>query len=812
LKALAQEFVHVLQGSPVNHPAAHPSDRAKFLTHPSIDEPSSPRLAVLTGLMAMAALVQVGCGGSSGDVPAAPAPSASMSTLNGTAAIGAPIIGGNVEARCADGLSYPAAGGSVKTVNNGRFDLEVPTTALPCALRVSGGTPVATLHSLAVAAGAINVTPLTDLATALAVRNGAQQADLAAWFANGVTPDTLRQAGGAIASASTTLNATLQAQGHYGVPQLGGFDAFRTPFTPVAGDPYDELLERLRAAAAAAGTDQATLRVNFAQTSGGTLPAIAPAPSPTAAPAPAPTTAPAPAPTSAPAPAPTTAPAPAPTTAPAPAPAPAPTTAPAPAPAPTTAPAPAPTPLAAVQALAGSYNFDAEATATSIGDISPTPRGLRSQDSWPACTPLGAAGGDSAPWAARVVVGADGSVKLQNPQDAGQAITLVPGSVSTDDTTVVSKYAFATTWSMKNPGSTVYQVRRSIRYSDGVHPTPLTEHFDILLGVSSAGTLGNVQLSGATNSPRMAFCSGTLNPQPSDPKAPLRALAGTYTSRGALLNTSVPWSSFNISADGSLAFNGTGPSIAATDIARIQVNRRNDTNNGADASTWALSVYSRVSLNGDTAVDKRDVVHLFLDDQGAVRDVAHLDRSNQAVEALLADVALPAFEPSLAAQLAGNGIVGKVGSDVRVVDVTQTFARVEIAATTNLDFFAGRNRFPEVPQAERRAWRISARPTGTTGVQAGATYPCRNGDLLSNQSGSAVLFDTGSALTSVGSGYSVQPTHNTRAGGLCEVTIGSVTKTTAGAITAVEGQFRALTWNNETMRYIPAVGFFRYAP
>ena len=78
-------------------------------------------------------------------------------TINGLAATGGALADAAVSAKCAAG--DPLSG---KTGSDGRFSLELTgPQAVPCMVQVSNGT--VTLHSFAVDAGNLNVTPLSDL-------------------------------------------------------------------------------------------------------------------------------------------------------------------------------------------------------------------------------------------------------------------------------------------------------------------------------------------------------------------------------------------------------------------------------------------------------------------------------------------------------------------------------------------------------------------------------------------------------------------------------------------------------------------------
>ena len=84
-----------------------------------------------------------------------------MVTLSGTAATGAALKNASVTASCNNntGFSQP-----VSTDANGQWSGQVITANLPCALQAK--TPDLALHSYAVAAGNVNITPLTDLGIA----------------------------------------------------------------------------------------------------------------------------------------------------------------------------------------------------------------------------------------------------------------------------------------------------------------------------------------------------------------------------------------------------------------------------------------------------------------------------------------------------------------------------------------------------------------------------------------------------------------------------------------------------------------------
>ena len=479
---------------------------------------------------------------------------------------------------------------------------------------------------------------------------------------------------------------------------------------------------------------------------------------------------------------------------------------------------PTATPLDGIKALAGSYDFSAHVVGTSNGDVSlQQPRGVRAHDSYPLCEPLGATAGPgdqfgtSRAWPAQVVVAADGSVTVRNPDNSSQSITLTPGRISADDVTAAS--AGSSGWQPKNPGSKVYSLRRSIRYNDGIHPQPLTENFEFLIGVTANGRFDNLEMRGPGNSARMAFCGATLDRSSSDPLAPLKALAGSYTVTRNYLGTTAPWSTITIGSDGAIAFGGTGPNTGVAEIRKINAGLRNENNNGIDNSVWVVAVYVNRDLNGDSQVDNKDVILLFLTNGGALRDVQHLTTSNQLVDVSVIEQALPAFDDSLAAALSGNGVSGKFDSGAQLVSSTQANANVSIyTQVSRLSLVARRDNLQQVPQNERKAWQVVVAPTAPAVPVAGQTYRCDNTGVGSQGQFTAVLFDSFGVGLDPQSSPNVQPTGSSRIGGDCEIDMTRVVLSAQNRMQAAEGRFRAVLWNREQKRFQDAVGFFRYDP
>jgi hypothetical protein len=196
-------------------------------------------------------------------------------TVSGTAAVGLPIVGGSVGAKCQNG----SAPRSATTNSGGRYSFVVPTASFPCVLRVSGGTVsgapnTQNLHSFATGGGTANVTPLTDLALALSANTAAGQS-LAQWFD---TPSNWSQVSSGLTAALNTLRQGLIDAG-YDVPAnwtAGSSAPLSSAFTPnPATDPYDALLEAIAEAIENSGAyaDYAALLEAFAS-GGADLPEV----------------------------------------------------------------------------------------------------------------------------------------------------------------------------------------------------------------------------------------------------------------------------------------------------------------------------------------------------------------------------------------------------------------------------------------------------------------------------------------------------------------------------------------------------------
>jgi hypothetical protein len=192
------------------------------------------------------------CGGGS-ESGAANAPL----VLTGVAATGLAISGGSVSARCVSGTPVVAA-----TSVSGAFSLNVANATLPCMLELSYSDSMGMpqkLHSYASSAGVVNITPLTELVVAAALR-GSPLTNFTSSTLNfsSVTSN--------ISSAINTVKARLTSLGvsTANFPQ----DPITTPFVAAsastAGDAVDRVLDDLKAKIASTNTPLATLVLQVA--------------------------------------------------------------------------------------------------------------------------------------------------------------------------------------------------------------------------------------------------------------------------------------------------------------------------------------------------------------------------------------------------------------------------------------------------------------------------------------------------------------------------------------------------------------------
>lgn len=192
--------------------------------------------------------------------PTTPTMPVAMTTVSGVAATGATISGGAVALRCANGATA-----STTSAADGRWSTSVPSSALPCAVQVSGGTPAGTFYSIARSASGTastaNLTPISDLALASAV-NAAVGTAVNAWYTN-ATDAQRQQVADGINTAIASLRTALVNAG-YSLPPGEGFDPFTAAITAgAATDAYDQLLEAYKQALADAGKTYESARSDY---------------------------------------------------------------------------------------------------------------------------------------------------------------------------------------------------------------------------------------------------------------------------------------------------------------------------------------------------------------------------------------------------------------------------------------------------------------------------------------------------------------------------------------------------------------------
>lgn len=184
-------------------------------------------------------LVLTACGGGGSDGDTTP-PSTSTLELSGSVAVGLPLVGSQVIAKCV------AGSGTSATDTAGSYAISIVNGIGPCLVQASGGTVgvsgstnADTLVGAANQSGKANVTPLTHL-----ILSQALQQDPVAAF-NGSIPAT-QLTSSKLATAWTSVKTALQG---FGVDVTTvDQDPLSAPFTPgSATDPMDLSLEALKA-------------------------------------------------------------------------------------------------------------------------------------------------------------------------------------------------------------------------------------------------------------------------------------------------------------------------------------------------------------------------------------------------------------------------------------------------------------------------------------------------------------------------------------------------------------------------------------
>ncbi len=214
---------------------------------------------VVAALAAGSVLALAGCGGSSGGITSAStAPAAAPITLSGTAAGGAAIAGGAVNAKCATGS------GTATTAADGSYTLTV-TGIAPCMLQVTDPTNAAKVYYSAVPAGATtaNITPLTSLVVANAI--GADPATAYTSFSS------TTQAAITSTAITTAVSNVSTALAGIGVSIPAGTNPVTATFTAAtetkAGSALDQQIDALAAKLANANVPLSTLVTTMATNS-----------------------------------------------------------------------------------------------------------------------------------------------------------------------------------------------------------------------------------------------------------------------------------------------------------------------------------------------------------------------------------------------------------------------------------------------------------------------------------------------------------------------------------------------------------------
>jgi hypothetical protein len=193
------------------------------------------------------------CGGGGGDAVVnntSQVPTAT--TLEGTAATGAAIVGGVVLVKCASGNAT-----SPITGTDGSFKVDLSNAVLPCLVKVSykdASGAAQELHSLASTTGTLNVTPLTEMIVAAA---------------SGGAPSALFNAGASslqsviqkLPQAIATIKARLDSLGvdTTNLSKNPLNDGFKPAVGNAAGDPADKVLDDLKTKLAGQGKTLKTI-------------------------------------------------------------------------------------------------------------------------------------------------------------------------------------------------------------------------------------------------------------------------------------------------------------------------------------------------------------------------------------------------------------------------------------------------------------------------------------------------------------------------------------------------------------------------
>ena len=180
--------------------------------------------------VAAAAVAMAGCGGGGGR-SAEVLPSPAGDKVSGLAAVGAPVTGAQVVLRCANGVT-----GQTTTDDEGRWALELSNPQFPCLATMSNSAshPGVTLRSIAQETGHVNITPLTELVLARAVKQTSSSLDE-------ISGAALLELVSSLEAAQSDVIMILVAQGF----PASNLAIFTGQFEATKGDSYDDLLEQI---------------------------------------------------------------------------------------------------------------------------------------------------------------------------------------------------------------------------------------------------------------------------------------------------------------------------------------------------------------------------------------------------------------------------------------------------------------------------------------------------------------------------------------------------------------------------------------
>ena len=204
-----------------------------------MSELKSALRASLNVCASVSAVLLAACGGgSTSSVSTGVAAPVTGPVLSGTAATGMALSGATVNAKCRTGT------GAATTAADGSFSMSIAAGVLPCVLEISNPADGKKIHSIAINAGVINLTPLTELLSTRLLRT-----DMAAVFANpdasaiekAVTTNTIKQAQDEVSLALASYVDTSKLSDFYSTPLKPA-----TASNPAGGDAQDKLLDSLK--------------------------------------------------------------------------------------------------------------------------------------------------------------------------------------------------------------------------------------------------------------------------------------------------------------------------------------------------------------------------------------------------------------------------------------------------------------------------------------------------------------------------------------------------------------------------------------